>query len=126
MWESLRACFEITDWTVFTDTATDVDELADVVSSYINLCVDSNVTTKTVKVYPNNKPWVTSDIRKSLKKKKTAFNNKNEDELKAVQRELKNVLRKGREDYRKKVEEKFKTNDMKSVWEGMRMMTVSE
>ncbi len=36
----LQACFLLTDWTVFEAAATDLDELTETVTSYINFCED--------------------------------------------------------------------------------------
>ena len=56
---SLHACFEFTDWQCFYDSCDVMNELCDAVSSYIHFCVDSTIPSKTVVMYPNNKPWVT-------------------------------------------------------------------
>jgi len=50
--ERLNSCFDSTDWDMFiADTNGDVNELVDVVSSYITFCSESTLPTKTVKVY---------------------------------------------------------------------------
>ena len=121
-WSELRHCFETTDWTIFTDNACNVEELADTVLSYINFCVDTIVPRKTIKIYANNKPWVTKNIKGVLNKKKVAFIN-NEDQTKLIQKEVKHVIRKGKEEYKKKVEKQFEKNDMKKVWDGISLMS---
>ncbi|GFR72865.1 hypothetical protein ElyMa_002123900, partial [Elysia marginata] len=115
-WNNLRASFDCTDWTIFTATANNIHELADTVCSYINFCVDTAVPKKTVRVYSNNKPWVTKEIKKVLYRKKLAYKNNNRDEKISVQKELKSVIRKGKDDYRKKIENYFENNNMKDVW----------
>ncbi|KAK7488811.1 hypothetical protein BaRGS_00019946, partial [Batillaria attramentaria] len=45
------------------EAATDLDELADTVGCYIDFCTDLCVPSKTVKVFSNNKPWVTKNIK---------------------------------------------------------------
>jgi hypothetical protein len=57
--ERLQGCFECTDWNVFLDSAVNVHTAADVVSDYITFCEDMLVPKKEIKVFPNNKPWVT-------------------------------------------------------------------
>ena len=42
------------------------------------LCVDSVLPTKTVKTYPNNKPWVSGKSKSLLNKKKLAHIHKDE------------------------------------------------
>lgn len=46
-------------------------------TDYINFCVDC----RTVKCYPNNKPWVTKDIKAILNEKKRAFRDGNSETL---------------------------------------------
>ncbi|GFR61387.1 hypothetical protein ElyMa_005431600 [Elysia marginata] len=122
-WDNLRASFDCTDWTIFTETANSIHELADTVCSYINFCVDTVVPKKTIRVYSNNKPWVTKEIKDVLNRKKLAYKNNNRDEKISVQKELKTVIRKGKDDYRKKIKNYFKNNNMKDVWKGMSLMS---
>ena len=70
--ESLNGCFLCTDWSIFHTGTSSLDEAADAVSSYVNFCVDNVISCKTVKSYPNNKPWVTTQL-KDLKGKQFAF-----------------------------------------------------
>lgn len=122
-WDSLKGCFDCTDWSVFTQAAQNVNELAETVCDYVNFCVDSCVPRKTVKVFANNKPWVTKNIKEVLNRKKKAFQEKNKEQLREVQKELKKVIREGKEKYKQKIEKNFETNNMKRVWEGMNLMS---
>lgn len=53
--------------------ATDRDELADTVTSYISLCEDMFVPTKTFSIYNNNKPWFTAELRQFHQAKEEAY-----------------------------------------------------
>lgn len=64
--ETLKDCFDSTVWDVFCE---DIDNLTSCVTDYINFCVDSTIPTKTVRVFANNKPWITSDKRISSRTK---------------------------------------------------------
>ena len=101
--DTLRGCLDCTDWAVFVDASRDVDELTDCVTDYVSFCVDNVVPKKTVKIYSNNKPWVTKDIKQVLNKKKRAFKDRSSGDMKEIQREVQNVIRKGKKEYRKKV-----------------------
>ena len=72
MIEELR-CFEATNCGVFTDNSTDPDELVATVTSNVEFCEETVIKTKSVPVYPNNKPWVTKDLKVHLNQKKLAF-----------------------------------------------------
>ncbi|KAI4883371.1 hypothetical protein NFI96_013585 [Prochilodus magdalenae] len=79
--------------------------------------------TKPVRCFPNNKPWITSDVNDLLNQKKRAFRDGNWTELKRVQGELKIRLKEAKESYRKKVERKLQDNNMKEVWGAMKTIT---
>lgn len=72
---------------------------------HIIFCIDSVITTKTLHGLPNNKPWVTKDIKESLNKKKVAFRSGDKGEMKKVQLELSEKFKEGKEYYRRKLEE---------------------
>lgn len=45
----LQDCFDCTDWTVFMDSASSIDELAGSVCCYISFCEDSVIPKKACK-----------------------------------------------------------------------------
>ena len=71
--KQLRGCFECTEWSVLVDSCENVSEAADVVSNYIVFCEDMLISSKTVKVFPNNKTWISKSIKSTLNEKKIAF-----------------------------------------------------
>ena len=77
---------------VFVDS--NIDELVETVSDYKFVCVECSVPPMEVKLYPNNKPWMTKPIKPVINQKKCAFQRKDEEELKAVQKKLKQVIHK--------------------------------
>ncbi|GFR65895.1 hypothetical protein ElyMa_000214000 [Elysia marginata] len=122
-WDTLRDAFERTDWSVFNNTAQNVNEVAETVCSYIKFCVNNIVPKKTIKSFPNNKPWITKDRKHILNKKKEAFRNNKTDDLKRIQKEVKHAIRKGKKDYNTKIEGFFRDSNMKKVWQGMKLMS---
>ena len=68
--ESLKASLECTNWNVFIDSSTTIDNLVETVGDYINFCVDSVVPNKTVKIFPNNKPWISKEVKALVNKKR--------------------------------------------------------
>ena len=121
--DQLQCEFECTDWNMFVNSAIDIDELTETVSAYINFCTDNTIPTKQVKVFPNNKPWITKPVKNIINKKKGVFGKGDKAELKAVQKELKSVLAREKSNYKSKIEDHFKHNNMKKVWQGMRLMS---
>lgn len=76
-----------------------------------------------LRCFPNNKPWVTSDVKALLNRKKRAFKEVDQTKLRHVQGELKIKLKEAREEYMKKGERKLQQNSVREVWEGMKTMT---
>ena len=71
--EQLRGCFECTNWDCFYDSCSSLSELTDTVTEYMNFCMNMILPKKIVKIYPNEKPWMTKEVRLLLKAKKQAF-----------------------------------------------------
>ncbi|KAI4877848.1 hypothetical protein NFI96_007782 [Prochilodus magdalenae] len=122
--EALKDCYNTSDWSVLLHPhGEDIEEVTHCVTDYLNFCMDVAVPTKTVRCFPNNKPWITSDVKDILNQKKRAFRDGNWTELKRVQGELKVRLKETKESYRKKVERKLQDNNMKEVWGAMKTIT---
>lgn len=58
--DALRDCFESTDWSVLQDSfGEDIEGATHCTTDYLNFCMDIVAPTKTVRCFPNNKPWIT-------------------------------------------------------------------
>ena len=90
--EELRAAFDCTDWDLLFNSASSLDEATDAITSYVKFCVDTIIPRKTFKMFPNNKPWVTKELRDLLKVKNGALINGNKTRVKEVQREIKRLV----------------------------------
>ncbi len=71
--QDLKACFDLTDWSVFEAAATDLDELTETVTSYISFCEDMCIPTRTHLTYNNDKPWFTAKLRQLRQAKEDAY-----------------------------------------------------
>ncbi|RXN29760.1 RNA-directed DNA polymerase from mobile element jockey [Labeo rohita] len=119
--EQLRDCFNITDWDVLCSPhGEDVDSLIHCVTDYIHFCVENTVPSRTVWCFPNNKPWVTSELKALLNEKKRAFLSEDKEELRRVQRELKYNIRRCKASYKKKLEQGMEQNNIREVWRGLK------
>lgn len=119
---SLQACFECTDWECFQEGCDNIDELTDIVSSYVTFCEDMVIPTKTTVSFPNNKPWVTKELKSVINKKKRTFYTGDIWEIKAVSKEVKNEIRKAKIKYKRKVEEQYSGGDLRAAWRGIKSM----
>ncbi len=68
----LQDSFEHTDWDVFKEGA-DLEEYTSAVLAYVHFCTDTVLPTKTIKAFPNQKPWLDSTVRMLLKARDTAY-----------------------------------------------------
>ncbi len=68
--QDLKACFDLTDWSVFEAAANDLDELTETVTSYISFCEDMCIPTNTHLTYSNDKPLFTANSDSSVRPKK--------------------------------------------------------
>lgn len=123
---ALQGCFECTDWTVFQDSCSDINELTDVVCSYISFCKDFVLPTREVKLYPNNKQWISKDIKELLVKRKTVFNKGDANAERAVRKEIRTEIKKAKLRYKDKIEAELRSNNLKRTWKGMKTMIGSK
>ena len=121
--DHLRAELDCSDWDMFVKASADVHELTQTISDYISFCVENTIPTKQVKVFPNNKPWITKRVKEIINKKKGLFKKGDTNALKDVQKQLKRVIAEEKSVYRDKIEGLLTENNMKRVWDGIRLMS---
>ncbi len=79
----LQDCFDHVDWEMFRAASDDDIEVhSDTVTCFIRKCVEDVVPTKTTRFYPNQKPWINSDVRAALSARTSAFKSGNFDNRK--------------------------------------------
>ena len=121
--ERLQACLECTDWDVLFNSTDTLDEATEVISAYINFCVDLNISRKTSKVYPNNKPWVSKELRDLLKVKNQALVAGDRVEVRNIQKQIKCQVKTAKELYKEKIERSFHENNPKTAWKTLQNVT---
>ncbi len=109
-----------TDWDIFHES--DLNKSTEVITAYINFCVDVVIPQKTIKLYPNNKPYITKDVKDCIKRKRAAFRNKGLVQLRSAQRELKQELNIGKNQYKESIEKDFCVNNTKKLWATMKLL----
>ena len=121
---SLQGCFDCTDWEVFYESSNSIEELVDVISEYILFCEDTVVPTKTVKIYPNNKPWFNNNIKQKLIQKRTQTSlSQDRSLLKDIQQDIDNTIEASKNEFKKKLEEQFENKSTKEAWKGLENIT---
>ena len=99
-----------------------LDELTDVVSSYISFCVDTVIPSKQTVIFPNNKPWVTKELKSVLNKKKRVFYIGSAEEKKIVNREVRMAISNAKREYKDKIEQRYSKGDLRAAWKGIKNM----
>ncbi|KAJ8040889.1 hypothetical protein HOLleu_15327 [Holothuria leucospilota] len=70
-----------------------------------------------------SKPWITKKVKTVINKKKGLFKKGDSSALREVQKELKRVIAQEKAAYRDKIESLFTDNNMRRVWDGIRLMS---
>lgn len=73
---ALQGCLDCTLWEEFVQSSRDIDELTEVVSSWVAYCEDTVIPKKVVKIYPNNKPCVRKQLKRLVEKEKASIQTK--------------------------------------------------
>lgn len=120
--EELRGCFLSTDWDVFLNDA-DMDSATESITDYINFCIDAVIPSKTVRRYPNNKPYFNSDIKECIKRKNAAFKVGNKGAIRAAQKDLNFHLRTARRQHKDSAEQDLSECNARKLWDSIKQMT---
>ncbi|KAL0161541.1 hypothetical protein M9458_045266 [Cirrhinus mrigala] len=113
----LQDCFNHTDWEMFRTAADNIDEYTDSVCGFIKKCVDDVVPSKTVKVYPNQKPWINRDVRMALAARNSAFVSANTLDYKYANYQLRKTIKSAKREYRDRVEQQL--DNPRRMWQGL-------
>ena len=73
-----------------------------------------------MKCFPNNKPYITKEIKDCIHRKKLAFARKDRQEVKWVQKEFNTKLREEKRYYKDKTEKHFNCMNNKTLWDTMK------
>ena len=118
---TLQACFDHVDWEMFHHASgNDVNEFSDTVTCFISKCIEDIVPTKTVRIFPNQKPWINGEVRTALHARNAAFRTGNVGNTRAV---LQSTIRRAKRDYGAKLEDQFENGDARSMWQSLRTIT---
>ncbi len=120
----LQYRFDHVDWDMFWAVSDDdIEAYSDSVTCFIRKCIEDVVPTKTIHIYPNQKPWINSDVRPALSARTSAFKSGNTDDRKQASYDLRRSIKAAKGQYKNKVEEKFNNNNARSMWQGINNIT---
>ncbi len=119
----LKACLDLTDWSVFEAAATNLDKLTETVTSYISYCEDICIPTRTYVTFNNDKPWFTAKLRHLRQAKEDTCINGDRVLYNQARNTLNKEIRVAKRTYAKNLEDQFNSNDSASVWKGLKAIT---
>ena len=62
---------------MFRYTSNNIEEFTTSVTGFVDKNINDNVPIVTVRTYPNQKPWITGNIRTELRSRAAAFKERN-------------------------------------------------
>ena len=119
--ETLKGCFCCTDWSLFHSL--DLEEATDTMTEYIKFCKDNVLTKKTITMYPNNKPYISSEIKELIVKKQRAFKSGDLVTMRNIHKEMNQKIGEAKRKEKEKFEAYCATSNSKKMWESMKAMT---
>lgn len=124
---TLQDALSDVDWDMFRESSCDVDEFTEVVTCFLGKLLEDTIPMVTVKVFPNQKPWVDKTIRAALNARTAAYNEGlttgDMSPYKAAAYKLRKAVKAAKRRHRDKVEGQLRDRDTRRMWQGLRTMT---
>ncbi|KAM9432956.1 uncharacterized protein ACWYII_016820 [Salvelinus alpinus] len=110
---------------MFLDSSDGIEEYTTSVTGFINKCIEDVVPTVTVHTYPNQKPWITGNIRTELMGRAAAFKvrDSNPEADKKSCYALRRTIKQAKRQYRAKIESYYTGSDARQMWQGLQTIT---
>ena len=121
--QQLQDCFDRTNWDIFEHQ--DLNVFTDSVLCYIKHCTDTVTVDKRIRLYPNQKPWMTREVLRLLEERNTALSLRSEDEAlySTARANLRRGIREAQLDYKRRIEDHLDSNNSREVWQGVQHLT---
>ena len=119
--QQLQDCFETTNWDIFKHQ--DLEVYTSTVLCYIKHCVDTVTVDRRIRVYPNQKPWMTKEVKVLLKERSGAFRSGDEAQYRTARANLRRGIREAKTAYKRRIEDHFSSNNIRQVWQGVQHIT---
>lgn len=117
----LQDCFSSTVWSLFENL--DLQKYTETVLFYINTCINNVTVNKRIRVFPNQKPWMTSEVHKPLTARNRAFRSGDRALYTTARADLRRGIRTAKLAYKDKIEDLVSNINPRSVWQGLQHLT---
>ncbi len=118
--EHLKDCFFCTDWDLFKESCSDLDDLTETVTGYINFCEDMIIPKKPINIFSNNKPWLTKSLKNIINLRNISFIQGDETRNRELQKQVKREIKAAKVSYKDKVQTLLKSGNSRPAWEGVK------
>lgn len=111
----LQDCFSTTEWSLFEKL--DVEEYTESVLSYITFCTENVTVTNRIRVFTNQKPSMTNEVRLLIRDRNTAFRSGDRAQYSSTRANLRKGIRAAKVAYKRKIEGYIMDNNPRQVWQ---------
>lgn len=125
---ALQDALDDADWDMFRNSSDDdVSVFTEAVVGFIGKLAEDTVEKKTIRTFPNQKPWVDKTIRDALRSRTTAYNmglaSGDMELYKAASYNVRKAVKEAKQRYGRKLESQLQQSDSRSLWQGLRTIT---
>ncbi|KAI4898534.1 hypothetical protein NFI96_016280 [Prochilodus magdalenae] len=109
---------------MFRDAAgTNLNEYTDSFTSYISKCTDDIVPKLSVRTFPNQKPWINTEVQAKLRAQTTAYRTGDLASYMKARFDLQRTIRLAKRNYRDRVESIYLGSDLRHMLNGLCVIT---
>ncbi|KAI4900497.1 hypothetical protein NFI96_007889, partial [Prochilodus magdalenae] len=101
-----------------------LEEYTESVTGYISKCIDDVTVSKVITTHPNQKPWMTAEVRVLLRTRDKVFRSGDKAGLRTARAKFSQAIREAKRTYAKKIHSHFQdTADTRRMWRGIQAVT---
>ncbi|KAK2841216.1 hypothetical protein Q7C36_012795 [Tachysurus vachellii] len=116
---ALQDALDDADWDMFRRSSDDVNMFTEAVVGFIGKLTDNTVQKTTIRMFPNQKPWVDKTIRDALRSRSAAYNmglaTGDMDEYTAASYNVCRAVKEAKRRYGRKIEAQFPHGGSRSL-----------
>ncbi|KAJ8355278.1 hypothetical protein AAFF_G00076280 [Aldrovandia affinis] len=105
------------------EAGNNLDEYTDTVISFISFCEEVCVPVRTRKIYNNDKPWFTAQLRRLRSEKEEARRSGDKDRFKEAKYRFAKAAKEAKHRFSEKLQQQFSEGNPASVWKGLKTIT---
>lgn len=114
--ETLNECLMTTDWSILNDS-TSLDLSVDVITCYIDFCVNCTIPKKTFRLFSNNKPWISREIVNLIQERRQLMtSNSSKQHISKCKAAIRRAVRKAKQKYAERIDNNLKHGQTRTGW----------